>query len=218
MLHRFWCLFERRAGSKGGLAVVVAVNLDTLCGTQSAVAYGFPGHRIAGRLLHLLFSPVLTSVFGVCSLNYSFSMLAVCSTAPENPRGGAFSCPTNTTAGSNCTATCSIGFFGTPAPKVTCLADGSWTNANGACTRGRMATYAWSDDLQAWVLTSNKCRCRLITPGLLRYMHWPAHSQHNVDGNRCSETVLPGCVLSLLQCALALPSWATAASAVAPTA
>jgi hypothetical protein len=63
MLHRIWCPLERRAGSKGGSSTV---NLDTLCGTPSAVAYGFPGHRIASRLLRLLFFPVLTSVFGVC--------------------------------------------------------------------------------------------------------------------------------------------------------
>jgi hypothetical protein len=68
---------------------------------------------------------------------------AVCSTPPENPDGGAFSCANTTTAGSSCTATCSTGFTGLPTtPRVTCQADGTWSSATGACTRGEVLVEA----------------------------------------------------------------------------
>jgi hypothetical protein len=63
---------------------------------------------------------------------------AACITKPTNPTSGTYlSCP-STLVGGTCTATCTSGFLGVPAPTTTCVMSGTaavWSTSTGTCAR-----------------------------------------------------------------------------------
>lgn len=80
------------------------------------------------------------TVFGGCVADRSSPK--VCPAPPaDGPTNGKWpaSC-TYASAGSNCTAKCNTGYTSTPAPVMTCQADGTWSGVlSGTCEQGMPA-------------------------------------------------------------------------------